>query len=107
MVEQMEPAALKTAMERGDALVLLDVREPVELELVALPWPVVNIPLQQLPARESELDPDATIVVICHHGVRSMAGANWLAERDYASVYNLTGGVDRYALRVDAGIGRY
>jgi rhodanese-related sulfurtransferase len=107
MVEQMEPAALKQAVESGESLVLLDVREPMEIELSALPWPVVNIPLQQLPQREHELDPDSRIVVICHHGVRSMAGANWLEERGYSEVYNLTGGIDRYAIGVDPSVGRY
>ncbi len=106
-VIQMQPSELKAALDQGRELVLLDVREPEELDIVRLPG-TMHIPMRQIPSREAqELDPDRAIVVICHHGVRSMSVARWLVERGYDEVYNLVGGVDLYALRISPSIGRY
>lgn len=106
-VQQLRPIALYQALQEGRAPVLLDVREDVELELASLP-DVVHIPLAELPHRAlRELDPDRAIVVICHHGVRSMAAARFLAERGFDDVWNLTGGIDLYAREADSGVPRY
>lgn len=106
-VIQMQPSELKAALDQGRELVLLDVREPAELDIVRFPG-TLDIPMHQIPSREArELDPDRPVVVICHHGVRSMAVASWLVERGFDEVYNLVGGVDLYALRISPSIGRY
>lgn len=106
-VKQMTPVELEQLRLEGRAPVVLDVREPVELELSSLP-DVVHIPMHQIPNRAlTELDPDAPVVVLCHHGVRSMAVANWLVERDFDQVWNLAGGIDRWSLDVDDGTPRY
>lgn len=106
-VQQMSPAELARLRAAGTAPAILDVREAGELALVSLP-DVVHIPMRQIASRAlEELDPDAPLVVLCHHGVRSMAVANWLDQRDFSDVWNLAGGIDRYAADVDPGIGRY
>jgi rhodanese-related sulfurtransferase len=105
MVGQMQPAELKRRMDAGDPLVLLDVRETEELALAALPG-VVHVPLRQIRTRVNELDPDAEVVVLCHHGVRSMAAAVFLVEQDFALVHNLVGGIDLWAARL-GGVPRY
>ena len=86
--------------------VLLDVREPWEYELCHLPGSQ-HIPMQTVPMRCEELDPDQEIVVICHHGARSMQVAMFLERRGYADVHNLTGGVDAWAGEVDPTMRRY
>jgi len=106
-VQQMTPAELARLRAAGTAPAVLDVREEMELGLVSLP-DVIHIPMRQIASRAlQELDPDAPIVVLCHHGVRSMAVANWLEQQDFSAVWNLAGGVDRYAVDVDPSIGRY
>lgn len=105
MVKQMSPAELSTLRAGGSAPVVLDVREPEELALAALP-DVVHIPMRQIPGRLHELDPDAPIVVLCHHGVRSMSVAHFLVERDFDDVANLTGGIDLWSRQV-GGVPRY
>ena len=106
-VQQMTPAELARLRADGTAPVVLDVREPGELALCSLP-DVLHIPMRLIAARAlEELDPDAPLVVMCHHGVRSMAVASWLEEQDFSEVWNLAGGIDRYAVDVDPGIGRY
>lgn len=106
-VQQMTPAELARLRAAGTAPAVLDVREEMELGLVSLP-DVIHIPMRQIASRAlQELDPDAPVVVLCHHGVRSMAVANWLEQQDFSAVWNLAGGVDRYAVDVDPSIGRY
>jgi rhodanese-related sulfurtransferase len=82
------------------APVLLDVREPWEFEKCRIAG-AVPIPMNTIPARMQELDPDATIVCICHHGARSMQVAAFLERQGFADVANLTGGIHAWALQVD------
>lgn len=107
MVSQTRPEALHERLSAGETLVLLDVREPHEVAFVALPG-IVHIPLGELMGRaERELDPDARIVCICHHGIRSMQAAMFLTSRDFAAVENLAGGMDAWSQRVLPALPRY
>lgn len=85
---------------------LLDVREPWEFELCQLAGSQ-NIPMHLVPMRCTEIDPDQEIVVICHHGSRSMQVAMFLERQGYSTVYNLTGGVEAWACQVDSNMRRY
>ena len=85
---------------------LLDVREPWEFELCQLAGSQ-NIPMHLVPMRCTEIDPDQEIVVICHHGSRSMQVAMFLERQGYSTVYNLTGGVEAWAGEVDSNMRRY
>ena len=106
MLEQILPTDLKQRLDRGDAVVVLDVREPDELALARLPG-VVHIPVGDIPARLHELDPDRETVVMCHHGTRSAHVASFLLQRDFTRVLNLHGGIDAWSLTVDASVRRY
>jgi adenylyltransferase/sulfurtransferase len=103
---QLSPAEVKALLDRGQPLVLLDVREPEEVALVRLPGSV-HIPMGEIPGRMQELDPDADIVVYCHHGLRSASVVGFLAQRDFANVANLSGGIDAWSLTVDPSLSRY
>lgn len=85
---------------------LVDVREPWEAELVAIPGSVL-IPLGDLPARAAELDPGSDIVLYCHHGVRSDRALQFLQRLEFGHVRHLTGGIDAYAAKVDPSLPRY
>ena len=89
---------------------LLDVREPWEVDTAALALPGVatrHIPLSQLPDRLDELDPSQSIVCICHHGVRSRQVVAFLERQGFESVYNLAGGIDAWSALVDPTVPRY
>ena len=92
--------------ERGEPLVLLDVRESGELALSALGGEK-HIPLAMLPLRVGELDPAQTHVVICHHGTRSGLAVRWLREHGFEKLHNLAGGIDAYAREADPTVPRY
>lgn len=107
-MEQLRPRQLAEWLadaERPQPL-LLDVREAWEYELCHLPDTLL-IPMHLVPTRCDELPADRDIVVICHHGGRSMQVAMFLERRGYAAVHNLAGGVDAWANEVDASLRRY
>jgi rhodanese-related sulfurtransferase len=107
-VKSIAPAALAQWLKdpaRGRPL-LLDVREPWEFQKVRLENSML-VPMREIPARVGELDAAAEIVVICHHGGRSLQAAMFLEQRGFASVHNLTGGVDAWARQVDPAMPVY
>jgi rhodanese-related sulfurtransferase len=88
------------------APVLLDVREPSEFSYCAIPGSL-PMPMASVPARLQELDPDAEIVVICHHGGRSMQVAMFLERQGFSKLINLAGGVAQWAQQVDPSMPQY
>ncbi|CAI8271365.1 MAG: Thiosulfate sulfurtransferase GlpE [Opitutia bacterium UBA7350] len=86
--------------------VLLDVREPDELEICSI-LGAHHIPMTEIPERIAEIPKDIPLVVFCHHGMRSMKVLQYLAERGYDRVLNLKGGIDAWALSVDKKMRRY
>lgn len=89
---------------------LLDVREPWEVDLAAIRLadvPQKNIPIRSLPDRLDELNRSQSIVCICHHGVRSLQVVAFLERQGFESVYNLAGGIDAWSLAVDPAVPRY
>lgn len=90
----------------GKQFVLLDVREPHELQAAALP-DALHIPMRQIPSRLHEIDANAEIAVLCHHGGRSERVAQFLAVQGFPNVHNVAGGIDAYAKRIDSSIPRY
>lgn len=105
-VGELNPEELKRWLDRGDRPVVLDVREPEEVAIASMAG-AVRIPMGDLPARLSELDPERDTVVICHHGIRSAQVAAYLAQSGFARVFNLWGGIDAWSLAVDPSVARY
>lgn len=109
------PRELAQWMEQRADLLLLDVREPYEFPRAKLDDPrVVHAPLSALARKHLDglpekvkADPSATLVVFCHHGIRSAQVAAWLRNLGWSAVYNLSGGIDAYARDVDPGVGLY
>lgn len=102
-----ELAALLADAAAGKATpVLLDVREPWEYQTCNIAGSV-SIPMNTIPDQLDQLDPDAAIVCICHHGARSMRVAHFLESNGYTQVTNLTGGIHAWALQVDPAMPTY
>lgn len=99
-MKHIQPAELKFRLGNGGAPVLLDVRQGWEYERARIENSVL-IPMSEIATRVAELNPEAEVVVICHHGARSMQVAAFLERQGFSSVYNLTGGVDAWARTVD------
>ncbi len=86
--------------------VLLDVRENWEFETCHIDG-AIQIVMNTIPARIDELDEDAAIVCICHHGARSMQVAAYLERNGFARMTNLTGGMHAWAVQVDPAMAKY
>ncbi len=85
---------------------LVDVRESWEADICRI-QDSIHMPMGSVPAQASELDPDRPVVVICHHGARSMQVAYFLARFGLGEVINLAGGVAAWAEQVDPAMARY
>ena len=105
-VIQIDPLELKSRLDNGNRLVLLDVREAFELEISCLP-DVIHIPMNEVAARLDELDPNEEIVCICRSGGRSGQIAELLVSKGFGKVYNLATGMNGYALEADSSLAVY
>lgn len=85
---------------------LLDVREPWEHAIAALPEAQL-IPMSRLPDHLGTLSGDREVVVYCHHGVRSLYATVFLREHGVPSAYSLRGGIDAWSAVIDPGVPRY
>jgi len=105
MVAEIGPTELKARREAADAPLVLDVREPWELDIVRLPG-TLDIPMNEVPSRLSELPKERDIVVLCHAGGRSLNVARYLERLGYR-VANLTGGIHAWAIEIDPTLPTY
>jgi adenylyltransferase/sulfurtransferase len=101
-------AELKRRLDAGEAVAILDVREPHELEICKLDY-TFHIPLGQLPVRVAELDShkEKDFVVYCRSGKRSERACQFLRENGFAKVSNLKGGILAWAGEVDPSMAKY
>lgn len=107
MIKQISVSELKERLDaRGHDFVLLDVREPWELQICSLP-DSVEIPMGQVPARLDEIEPQQDVVIICHHGVRSQQIAYYLQSAGYENLYNLRGGISAWSHEIDPSVPTY
>ena len=97
---------LHARLKAGETLVLLDVREPWERNLRALPNSL-HAPMQQVPTAINSLNPEDEVIVYCHTGVRSFHVGKFLEHNGFKNVANLRGGIEAWAREVDKTMARY
>ena len=104
---------LARALRSADAFVLLDVREPIELQharivdsrLATVPMSLFS--RHGISALPEAATREARIYVLCHHGNRSAEVTRWLAAQGWKNVHNVMGGIDQYARMIDRNVGFY
>lgn len=96
---------VKERLERGEKLLLVDVREPHEHAICQIEGAVL-IPMGSIPANLQKLDSDEDVVCFCHHGMRSLDVANWLRMQG-VKAKSMNGGIDRWSLEIDPMVPRY
>ena len=106
MIGKIDPVTLKARLDRGESVLILDVREPFEIALAPFPG-ATHIPMGDIPSRLTELDNRRETVVVCHHGVRSAQVAMYLAQNGFEHVLNLSGGIDAWSEDADPSTPRY
>ena len=105
-MHEISVTELSGRRERGDELVVLDVRDPDEIEIAALSG-TLDIPMPEIPQRLGEIPRESEIVVLCHTGRRSAHVAQFLAQNGFARVANVRGGIDAWSREVDPTVTRY
>ena len=107
MEYEITPEEVKGKLELGESLTLLDVREPWEFETARIEGAKL-MPMSDVPSRaHQELDPEDHIVVVCHHGVRSMNVTVWLRQQGFEKAQSMRGGIDAWSRRVDGKVAMY
>jgi rhodanese-related sulfurtransferase len=106
---EVRPLEVKRRLDAGEALLLVDVREPAEFAIAKI-GEAELIPMGSVPGQLQRLEAaadDAAIVVFCHHGVRSLQVVNWLRQQGVENCQSMAGGIDLWSLQVDAAVPRY
>lgn len=104
---EISVSAAKTLLDTqpGETL-LLDVRETFEWDICHLPA-AEHIPMRQIPENLNTLPRNRHILVLCHHGGRSLRVTEFLRQQDFANVSNIAGGIDAWAEQLDPTLPRY
>jgi rhodanese-related sulfurtransferase len=102
---EISPSEAAALVREGKARIL-DVREPWEFATAHVEGSVL-MPMGELPARAGELDPAERLVVLCHHGVRSMNATVWLRRKGFEQAQSVNGGIDAWSVEADHSIPRY
>ena len=116
MIPQLTPlnfAAWRNATKADSTPIVLDVREPWELQTASVKpdgFTLLAIPMRDVPARLAELQQygaSQPIACLCHHGMRSLQVANFLFQSGFTEVVNVQGGIDAWSKQVDTHIPVY
>ena len=98
---------VKGKLDEGESFTLLDVRELWEFETAKISGAKL-MPMGEVPSRaHQELDPEDHIVVVCHHGVRSMNVTAWLRQQGFDKAQSMRGGIDAWSCEIDPDVPRY
>ena len=103
---EIDAAALDDMRRTGGPHRVLDVREAWEVAICTIEGSLA-IPMNEIPGRLAELPADAPLVVICHHGTRSLNVTMWLRGEGFDRAVNLAGGIDAWARQIDPGMSVY
>ena len=114
MIEQLRPQEyinwLQAHASTEPKPLLIDVREGWEFEsahIKAMGFEMVHWPMQTVPQEISSLDPQRPVAVLCHHGSRSMAVANFLEKQGFQTLINIQGGIHAWSEEIDPQIPQY
>jgi len=105
---EITPQEAKKKLDAGNA-VLIDVREAAEYQLARIEGAEL-IPMNTVPQRLQYLDglaEEKTLLVHCHHGIRSLNVVDWLRKQGVTNCQNVSGGIERWSTSVDAAVPRY
>ena len=106
---EVTPQQVRGKMEEGEALALIDVREPDEFALTRIEG-FELIPMGSIPGELQRLEglaDDRELMILCHHGVRSLQVVSWLRAHGVENCFSVAGGIDRWSVEVDPAVPRY
>jgi len=106
---EITPATARRKLAEESKSILLDVREPQEFALAHIEGSLL-MPMQSVPGELQKLEAladEGDLLVLCHHGVRSLQVAAWLQARGIENAVSISGGIDRWSVEIDGSVPRY
>jgi adenylyltransferase/sulfurtransferase len=104
-IPDMSVQELDALRQANADVFILDVRNPDEYALCNLGGHL--IPMNELPTRLGELNPEQQIVIHCHAGGRSRRATEYLIQQGFKNVFNLRGGITAWANEIDPKMAKY
>lgn len=109
MPETLEIDPQEAQRRLNSGAILIDVREPEEYATARIDGARL-IPMQEIPAEIQKLEGlagEGELLLLCHHGVRSLQAAQWLRGHGLENCFSVTGGIDRWSREIDSKVPRY
>ncbi|MBI1789689.1 MAG: hypothetical protein HYR60_19315 [Acidobacteria bacterium] len=104
---EISPREVKALLDSRERPRLIDVREPFEFQQACIAGSEL-IPMRAIPQSLAALEAaEAPLVILCHHGIRSLKVASWLREQGFEDCRSMAGGIDRWSLEIDPAVPRY
>lgn len=106
---EVTPQEANRRLADGGKAVLIDVREPVEFATARIEGSHL-VPMQSVPAELQRLEAladERDLLVLCHHGVRSLQVVYWLRQQGVENCYSVAGGIDQWSREIDASVPTY
>jgi rhodanese-related sulfurtransferase len=106
---EVSVSEVKTRLDAGEKLVLIDVREPGEHQICRIDGAPL-IPMNTVPQRLQDLEAladSSLLVVYCHHGVRSLNTVAWLRKQGVTNCVSMSGGIEAWSATIDPNVPRY
>jgi len=103
---EISPREVQGLLSRGANIFFVDVREKWEYDTARIEGTTL-IPMRDIPANLARLEQAGEVILLCHHGLRSLDAAAWLRSQGVEHARSMAGGIDRWALEVDTAVPRY
>jgi rhodanese-related sulfurtransferase len=103
---EISPSEVQEQLARGGGILFVDVRELWEFQTARIEGSTL-IPLREIPAHVERLAGAQSLVLFCHHGMRSLDAASWLRAQGIQHAQSMAGGIDRWSLEIDPRVPRY
>ena len=105
---EITPAELHKRTQDGEHFLIIDCRTKAEREIACMNGSL-HAPLGELQSMLQELleHAEKTVIVHCHHGVRSLQATQYLRSEGFTDAYSLAGGLERWSQEIDSSIPRY
>jgi rhodanese-related sulfurtransferase len=105
-MKDITPKQLKSRLDAGEAIDIIDVREDWEVAQGMLAN-AIHIPMDNIPDAVDQISREKPVVVMCHTGRRSEQVALWMDTEGFDNVLNLVGGIDQWSREIDPSLPRY
>jgi rhodanese-related sulfurtransferase len=103
---EITPREVKELLAQGKKFLFVDVREPWEFDASRIEGATL-VPLREIPAHLAQFEQAEEVVLLCHHGMRSLDAAAWLRSQGVAGARSMAGGIDRWSEEIDPSVPRY